>query len=105
MKQQIRVNVLADSCIYDLPENPKDFIDWWSEKFALVPEEYRDTTRIDCETSSYYDSTQFGVTISYTRLENDEEEAVRIKKEDDRQKFVENQELCQLGKLKAKYGV
>jgi hypothetical protein len=106
MKKEIKVVVFEDeSCAYDLPSNPEEFLKWWADKFALVPAEYRATTNIDCSTSTYYDSAQFEVEISYTRLETAAEEAARLEKEDDRQKFIENQELCQLEKLKAKYGV
>jgi hypothetical protein len=106
MKKEIKVVVFKDeSCAYDLPEKPQEFLAWWAEKFAIIPEEHKDTATVKCSTPSYYDTTQFEVEISYSRLETDEEEASRLKKEDDRRKFVENQELCQLEKLKAKYGV
>lgn len=106
MKKDIKIVVFEDdSCAYDLPSKPEEFLEWWSDKFALVPEEYRETTNIDCSTSTSYDCAQFEVEISYTRFETDVEEAARLKKEADRKKFVENQELCQLEKLRVKYGV
>jgi hypothetical protein len=106
MKKEIKVIVFeAESCAYDLPSSPEEFLKWWSDKFALVPDEYKATINIDCSTSTYYDGSQFEVKISYKRLETDAEEAARLNNEDNHRKFIENQELCQLEKLKAKYGV
>jgi hypothetical protein len=102
VKKEIKVVVFENkSCEDDLPGKPPEFLSWWVEKFALIPEEHKDTGVVEL----YYHNSQLWVEVSYRRLETDEEEASRIKKEDDRRKFIENKELCQLEKLKAKYGV
>lgn len=106
MKKEIRIVVFEDeSCEDSLPENPQEFLAWWAEKFSLVPEEYKDTARVNCSAESYRGDSLIEVTISYVRTETDEEEAARLKREDDKRRFIENKELCQLEKLKAKYGV
>jgi hypothetical protein len=106
MKKTVEVVVFEDdSCEYSLPEKTDEFMKWWRDKIEEIPEEYRDTGLIRCFTSMCYDSTELQVKISYTRLETDAEEAARLKKEDAQRAFIENQELCQLEKLKAKYGI
>jgi hypothetical protein len=106
MKKEIRVLVFEnESCCDELPSTPKEFLSWWQEKIDLVPEEYRDTTFIDCETNISWEFAQFQVKIGYKRPETSEEEAIRIKDEKEKQKIIENRELCLLEKLKSKYDV
>ena len=106
MKKEIRALVFdSKSCCYELPSTPKEFLNWWEGKINLVPEEYKETTFIDCETEINWEVAQFQVKIGYIRPETCEEEAIRIKNEEDRLKFIENRELCQLEKLKAKYNI
>jgi len=105
MKDEIKVVVFSDeSCEYDLPGNPKEFLKWWQDKFDLVPAEYWDVATVDCSTTVSYDCSRLDIEIYYYRTETDEEEAARLEKEEDRRKFIEAQELRQFEKLKAKYG-
>jgi len=72
MKKEIKVIVFSEeSCAYDLPSKPEDFLRWWTDKFDLVPEEYKDTINIACSTSISCGSSQFEVEISYLRIETD----------------------------------
>ena len=105
MKSEILVTVFKEDCNYDLPTKPDEFIAFFEEKIALVPNEYRDSARVEVEADIYYDSTKLNVMVSYKRLETDEEENARLKREKEQKAWKENQELCQLEKLKEKYGV
>ena len=105
MKNEIKVVVFSDeSCEYDLPDNPKEFLKWWQDKFDLVPDKYRGVAKVDCSTITSYDCSQLEVEVYYYRDETDEEEADRLKSEENKRKFIEKGELLQLERLKAKYG-
>lgn len=106
MKQEIEVVVFEDdSCEYNIPGNPQEFLAWWMEKFSLIPNEYQNTAHVSFETCQDYDTTRLEVQVWYTRLETDEEESARIKKEIEQKKCIEAQELRQFEKLKAKYNL
>jgi len=106
MKREVRIIVFEDDDIEDdIPTAPAEFMAFWREKIDLIPQEFMDTANIDLVGDSRWESGYLEARISFTRLETDEEEAARLKKEEDRRKFIENQELCQLENLKAKYGV
>lgn len=105
MKQEIEVIVYEVGSIeYDLPTTPKEFLSWWEEKFALVPEEFRDSTVVEVSSGSYYDSTMVSVTVRYTRMETDVEEEKREALEGRRAKQKEEEERRKYLELQKKYG-
>lgn len=104
MKKEIKVVVFeSDSCVYNLPDKPQQFIEWWADKFALIPEEYKSKGHVECEAWTDDGIAQLGVTVSYLRLETDEEEYERVRKEDSKRQYIEDQERSLLRHLKAKY--
>ena len=106
MKERVREVLYRNtSCEYDFPTNQKEFIEWWKEKFAEAPDEFKNEVQIKFEVSSFYDSYSLDVEIFYYRIETDEEEALRKKREQQRKEFKENQELCELERLRNKYGL
>lgn len=72
---------------YELPEDPNEFMSWWQEKFDMIPENYRETARVRVEISSYYDCAVLKATVSYTRLESDNEVGARKLKEKQQREF------------------
>lgn len=106
MKKLIRINVYSASSYQDsVPRDPVGFLRWWQDVFDLVPEEFRSTTQVDCDCDISYDVAYATATVSYTRLETDEEEAARLKKEELNRSLIEERELCQLENLRKKYSV
>jgi hypothetical protein len=105
MKNKIKVVVFDDTEMNGiLPTTPEGFMGFWQEKIALIPDEFMETARIELETDYGYDGCRWlTCAISYIRLENDEEEAKRLKREDALRKDIEAKELRQLDTLKAKY--
>ena len=102
MKRNIFVTVFRDTVSY-LPQVATDFMKMLSDKMALIPKEYIETAIIEIETESYYDSCTAFLSLTYTRPENDSEEAAR--EADERQKLADTEarEKAQLEKLLLKY--
>jgi len=104
MKKRIKVVVFStESCAYELPETPKDFLKWWQDKFDLAPPEYQEALQVVCSTSVYYDNTEFGVEIYYYRDETLDEEQARIAHNEQALKEREAEELQTLKRLADKY--
>ena len=87
----------------DIPTKPDEFIKYWQDKIDLVPEEYRDSTRIEIEADSYYDCGSLYASVSYTRPETDSEYGIRMRSEELSEKRHKASELRKLEELKAKY--
>lgn len=106
MKKDKKVVIFSsDSCIHDFPDKPHEFIKWCKDKFDLCPPKYIDKLRIDCVTTIDYDSPNLEVDIFYYRQETDEEYTERLEKEKKAIKLKEELELCELERLRKKYGV
>lgn len=103
--KKVEVKVFHDmDMIYTIPEEPEEFLEFWKDKFKLIPEEFKDSGRISLEQNhGYSDEIELEVTISYSRPETKEEINTRLKKVKDREHFTENQELCELVRLRKKY--
>jgi len=87
----------------DLPTKPKEFIKFFQEKFDLVPEQYRDTTRIALEAEMAYGDPALELTIWYDRPETSKECKEREAKECHRIASIEARERRELALLQAKY--
>lgn len=83
----------------DLPDNLIDFIKWLNDVKQSIPPDYIDTAAIEFDAGEY--SLSFKIT--YTRPETDEEMGKTEAEEEVRQKILEERELDQLAKLRAKY--
>ena len=81
------------------PDKLVEAIAWLNGKLLEIPEEYRDTAKIDVDSVSSYAHVE----IVYTRPETDEEADYRIKVENQRQENIRRSELETLNRLKAKY--
>lgn len=83
-KQNKKIIVFETECAYDIPTNPKKFLQWWQQKFAEIPDEHMDTAVVDLraeEDSLYENSPYLEVSIYYYRPETDEELAGRYEAE------------------------
>lgn len=86
---------------------PDEFIKWFQDKIALVPEEYRDTIEILLDSSRSGggdDDTDPEIVISYKRPETDEEMEKRIESDERYNNRRRKLEIEQYKKLKEKYG-
>lgn len=91
MKNKTEVIIFEDdSCEQDLPENPKDFLKWWQDKFDLIPDEFMSIAKVKCETYETDGFSNLDVTIIYYRDETDLEIAMR-KNEIERKKQNQHQ--------------
>ena len=105
MKRKIKIVVFeSESCGYDLPEIPDEFIQWWVDKFSIIPEEHKESAFVECSTVVDYDCAQFEVEIGYFRLETNEEESNRLNADSIAKNRVKKRELNELKRLQDKYG-
>lgn len=82
-KQQVQIKVFEKGQYGDEwpPEAAADYIAWFQAKVAQIPEEYRAAARIEIESDEGYEGSHYGtITISYWRVETDEEVAARCQK-------------------------
>jgi hypothetical protein len=110
MKKEISVTVFKEYLKDGLFTKSDKLIKFIQEKVNFVPEEYRDTARIHIyiETDDYNflsNSGRLVFEVICRRLEFDKEYEDRLAMEKPNREWKENQELCQLEKLKEKYGV
>ena len=106
MRRQIKEVVYANKGAFiELPENPDEFLKWWTDKFDLIPEEYRANAKVECTSETFYECSHLEIEIYYTRPETDEEIRLRLHKESCNLEAIRRQELQKLAELKAKYEV
>lgn len=104
MKKDVKVFVWDyEHEMKGMPTKPDEFIKFWQDKIALVPEEYRDSTKIEVDANFYYDHASLEMFVSYRRPETDSEYDVRIEAERLEQRRLKARELSKLEELKAKY--
>ena len=107
MREKKRISVFNQDP-YDGEWPPIDLVGciaWFSEKLASIPEEYRDTARIEIDSvdGNEDDSHYVNIDISYVRLETDDEISAREAVEQRRLEALKSEELQTLAELKAKY--
>lgn len=102
MKKNKTIPVFDDDCC-ELPESPEELFSWINEKLDFIPVEFKDAARVSIEAEESYGSSQLCVTVSYTRLETDNEEAAREGTEAIQESNRESRELRELARLKKKY--
>ncbi len=105
MSRDKQLTVFHDSAIiYNIPDTPDKFLQWWKDKFDLVPEEYRHTAKVDLDITDHYGSCILECSITYVRPETKEEETARLADEQRRDSATKAKELNLLQVLKTKYG-
>lgn len=86
-------------------ENAFQFLTWFEEKINSIPEEFRETAKVELEPVSGYDGGSYAsIEIYYYRPETEEETKVRESKEKNRAELLRQRELKRLEELKRKYG-
>jgi hypothetical protein len=95
----------SEDSIYDCLET---YISFLSAQLNKVPARYRPEVRISIDCSSYYDSSEMEILISYIREETDEEYDARTKvlreAEKKRKATVRKKEVDEFNKLARKLG-
>ena len=86
------------------PNDAAGFLAWVQAKIDDVPQEHRNTLRIELDSTSRYDSAYATIEFSYERPETDEEEAEREGRFAAQQERRRAEELRILAELQAKYG-
>ena len=105
MKQEKRISRTVEQYDGDWP--PSDaagFVAWFEAKMADVPEDARNTVRIELDSTMRYDSSYATIEVSYTRMETDAEESEREQQAAAQAERRRAQELRTLAELQAKYG-
>jgi hypothetical protein len=101
------IDVVADTKEYEEGFPPPDLCGcatWFADRLAEVPKEFRDTARVEFGVVDGYESSRStSVTVTYCRLETDDEMAYRVLMESKLSKYEEAKERETLAKLKAKY--
>lgn len=86
------------------PEDAPGFLAWFQDYIDSVPDERRDTLRIELSSESGYEGSHYAsIEISYTRPETPEEVFIRLAKRTELVAQNEREELAALAALKAKY--
>ena len=101
MKEKVKVSTICDKEMWDIPSNLKDFMEYWQDLFNEVPEQYRDSAKVEMEAKESYGSAAIECTIYYEREETDEEEMKRellIKHDEARRNERKMQEYLRLQK-------
>ncbi len=101
MKEKVKVSTICDREMWDIPSNPKDFMEYWQELFNEVPEQYKGFAKVELDAKQSYGSTTIECTIYYEREETDEEEMKResrIKHDESRRNERKMQEYLLLKK-------
>ena len=101
MKEKVKVSTIRDKEMWDIPSNPKDFMAYWQELLNEVPEQYKDSAKIQMDSKESYGSAIIECTIYYEREETDEEEIKResrIKHDEARRNERKMQEYLRLQK-------
>lgn len=82
----------ADSDSLRPPTNLIAFKDWLHEQIKAIPKEYQKSAQIDIHGyPEIYDNIGTSIRITYERLETDDEESCRIKKDEKYKKQIEEQ--------------
>ena len=107
MKNNVTVTVF-DKEQYDgewPPENAAECLAWFAEKIDGIPEEFRDTAKVEISSASGYEGSSYGhIEISYTRQETDEEEQKRETLLEHKAAAQQGRELAEFKKLQKKFG-
>lgn len=86
-------------------EDAIEFIAFFQEKLASIPEEFRSSAIIEVDSISGYEGSSYAsINIYYYRPETEEEVKVRESKAQNKAELLRQRELKQLEELKRKYG-
>ena len=88
----------------DIPEKADEFFAFWRDKIERVPEEHRDSARIEISTYESYGCGTLDAEVIYTREETDREYEDRMAAANELAGRVRRRELLKLQELKQKYG-
>lgn len=103
-KQQVQIKVFEQEQ-HDgewPPTKAVDCIAWFQAKVSEIPEEYRATATIEIDSAGGYEGSHFGkITISYWRIETDEEVEARYQILDSYRANRERQLVAELERLRS----
>jgi len=102
MKQKKEIRVFNQS-IVGIPCRPKEFLEYWQEKIALIPEEFQKYGVVDLEAGGEYDRPCIDLEIIYTRPETDKEEQMRERERENTENEIRRRDMAELNRIKRKY--
>lgn len=89
---------------WEIPSRGLEFVTFWKKQIQQIPEEFRDSITIEYSAEEDYDSPPIiSVSIVYYRHEDEIEKMGREAKDIRDKKNVEDRDLRELERLKAKY--
>lgn len=100
-----KIVIFKEESSYDIPEKASEFIAYFQEKIATIPDECLETARIEIEADVAWDWPQLSVEIYYERDETEEEAIQREQQKANREAQTKSRELAELERIKKKYGV
>lgn len=86
------------------PKEAVDFLQWFQDKIATVPDEFRPAVMIEINSYIAYGSSEPEILISYERDETPSEFAERERDRLAHNAAEERRERAKLAELRAKYG-
>ena len=99
----VKVTVFDKTQNYSIPENPKDFLKYFTDKLKEVPAEFRKAAKIKLSVVDDYDGHSLNVEVSYTRPQT----LLELQAAEDliarNRARVLQHELSELNRLKKKY--
>lgn len=99
-----KIKAFNGDITYAVPSSPVEFMEFWEQKIAIVPDAYLSTTRIELEVCEMYGDGQLELVISYTRPENEMEQQARVERKERHAGRTKTREIELLRQLQAKYG-
>lgn len=92
----------SDLCL--IQESPAEFLAFWQKYIDMIPEEFRNSARVELDAVSEWDSGYLEFKISYQRLETEEEARARAAHDETKAARTRRLEIEQLKMLQEKYG-
>jgi len=103
MKKLKIISVYHETDCEDIPENGKQFIEFFQDLLEKVPVEFKDSAEISIEAVEDYGDIEMNVQVYYIRPETNKEYDIRIKDQQNRIAFREKADKLTLKRLQEKY--
>jgi len=103
MKQDKRIEIYSHENP-SLPENPKEFLVFFSNLFSQIPDEYKDKATVDIVADTFYDSAILELNVYYYRPETESEETERMERINQKGRIRKDRSVQDMMETAKKYG-
>ncbi len=102
MSNETKVRVYRDDCLC-LEEGPVEFLKFFEEKIALIPDEYKDVAIVSLDSYAEWDCPYTDFEIYYIRPESEEDRQERKREEEEQEAEREKRELANIELMRKKH--